>query len=99
MQVKMALAHGDHRIMSYIVKFCSLSNPLELCPDHFFSWPGGINKYSTVWLDGARPPPKYIFKNNMSLMNSDPRCHSIYIERERERERKRERERERANLH
>jgi len=32
---------------------------------------GGVNKDSTVWLDGARPPPKYAFKNNMSLTNSE----------------------------
>jgi hypothetical protein len=30
----------------------------------------GINKDPPVWLDGARPPPKYVFKNNMSWMNS-----------------------------
>jgi MFS-type transporter involved in bile tolerance (Atg22 family) len=28
------------------------------------------NKDPTVWLDGARPPPKYISQNNMSLTNS-----------------------------
>ncbi len=25
---------------------------------------------ASVWLDGARPTPKYIFKNNMSLADS-----------------------------
>jgi hypothetical protein len=30
-----------------------------------------MTKYMTsVWLDGARPTPKYIFKNNMSLADS-----------------------------
>ncbi len=24
----------------------------------------------TLWLDGARPPPKYIWKNSMSSTNS-----------------------------
>jgi hypothetical protein len=46
---------------------------LELCSDHFPSWlhqPEGINKDPTVWLDGARPPPKYVFKNNVILANS-----------------------------
>jgi len=40
-------------------------NPLELCSDHFpglLYWPGGVNKDHTVWLDEARPLPKYIFK-------------------------------------
>jgi hypothetical protein len=39
--------------------------------DHFpgwFYWAGDINKDPTVWLDGARPPPKYVFQNNMSSM-------------------------------
>jgi hypothetical protein len=27
----------------------------------------GINKGPSVLLDGARPPPKYVFKNNFSL--------------------------------
>ncbi len=34
-----------------------------------FSWPAklarGINKDPTVWVDGARPHPDYIFKNNI----------------------------------
>ncbi len=29
-----------------------------------------INKDPTVWLDGARPPPENIFKNNISSMDS-----------------------------
>jgi hypothetical protein len=37
---------------------------------YHFASQGGINKDPTVWLDGARPPPKYIFKNNMSSTNS-----------------------------
>ncbi len=28
------------------------------------------NKNPTVWLDGAGPPPKYIFKSDVSLTNS-----------------------------
>ncbi len=30
----------------------------------------GLNKDPTLLLNGARPPPKYVFKNNMSLANS-----------------------------
>ncbi len=30
----------------------------------------GISMDSTAWLDRARPPPKYIFKNNMNSTNS-----------------------------
>jgi hypothetical protein len=30
----------------------------------------GINKDPTLLLNGARPTPKYVFKNNMSLANS-----------------------------
>ncbi len=30
----------------------------------------GIHKDYTTWLDGARPSPKYVLKNNMSLTNS-----------------------------
>ncbi len=33
-----------------------------------FSMPGNINNDPTVWLDGARPPFKYVFKNNMSFV-------------------------------
>jgi len=29
----------------------------------------GINKDYTIWLGGVRPPPKYIFKNKLSLTN------------------------------
>jgi hypothetical protein len=32
-----------------------------------YSMPENINNDPTVWLDGARPPSKYVFKNNMSL--------------------------------
>jgi hypothetical protein len=32
--------------------------------------PGDFNMDPTVGIDGARPPPKYIFKDNMSLTNS-----------------------------
>ena len=50
-----------------------MSNSLELCPDQ----PGGSNKDPTVWLDGARPHPKYVFKNNefdelKKMTNLDP---------------------------
>ncbi len=37
-----------------------------------------INKDLTVWLDGARPPPEYIFKNNISSMDSLI-CHTTGI--------------------
>ncbi len=60
-------------VMSESVKFFSLSNPLELRPDHFPGWickPGGINEDPTVWINGVRPPPKYVFKNNASSINS-----------------------------
>jgi hypothetical protein len=59
--------------MCEFVKFLTLSNPLEQGSDHFccrLCLPGSINKDPTVWLDGARPPSKYIFKNNLSLTNS-----------------------------
>ncbi len=55
------------------VKFLSLSNPTELCSDHFPGWQslsGGINKDPTVWLEEDRQPPKYALINNMSLTNS-----------------------------
>ncbi len=58
-------------VMSQFVKFSSWLNPLEQCSDHFFlavfasQW--GINEDPTVWLDGARSRPKYVFKNNMNL--------------------------------
>ncbi len=32
--------------------------------------PGDINKDPTVWLVEAKPPPKYVSKNYMSLTNS-----------------------------
>jgi hypothetical protein len=54
------------------VEFLSSSNPLELCSGHFITWlyqPEGIIKDPTVWLVGARPQPKLIFKNNMNLKN------------------------------
>jgi hypothetical protein len=60
-------------VMSELVEFLSLSNPLELCSDHFPNWlyqQGGIYKDPTVWIDGASPPQKHIFKNNMNLANS-----------------------------
>ncbi len=47
--------------------------PGQLCQ------PWGINKDATIWLDGARPPPKYVFKNNMSLTNSKIRPTDLRI--------------------
>jgi hypothetical protein len=49
-------------------QFFSFSNPLELCSKHIpagFAGQGGINKDCTIWLDGAKIPPKYTFKNNI----------------------------------
>ncbi len=60
-------------VISELVKFLSLSNPLELLSNNFpglLHRPGGINIDPTAWLDGARPPDTYIFKNNISLPNS-----------------------------
>ncbi len=41
-------------------ELCSNNFPARLCHQ------GGINKDPTVGLDGARPPPKNVFKNNMT---------------------------------
>ncbi len=60
-------------VMSELLKFLSLSNPSDLCSDLFIAKlcrPGVINKDPTVWLNGARPHPKYVYKNKMSLTNS-----------------------------
>jgi len=68
-----SLPGGHGRVMSELVKFLSLSNPLARWSDHFPDWlchPGGINKNPSVWLDGVRPSPKYVFKNNISSKNS-----------------------------
>jgi hypothetical protein len=45
---------------------------------------GGINKDPPVWLYGARPPPKYVSKNNISSMNSkiQPNMSKIVIPKE-----------------
>jgi hypothetical protein len=59
--------------MSEFDEFLSLSNPLEQCSDHFAAWlcqPVDINNDHSVWLDGARPPLKYILNNNMTFTNS-----------------------------
>ncbi len=43
-------------LMFQLVKFLSLSNPLELCLDYFSSQlyqHGNINKDPTVWLNGG----------------------------------------------
>ncbi len=60
-------------VMCKLFKFSSLSNPLKLRWDHLpsrQSRPWGNNKDPTVWLDGARPPPRYVFRNDMILRNS-----------------------------
>jgi hypothetical protein len=47
---------GLNMVLSEIVKFLSLLNPLELRLDNFtfwLHWPGGINKDPIVRLDGA----------------------------------------------
>ncbi len=63
----------------YFTILDSLSNfwvcriPLELCSDHFSGWiltARGISKDPIVWLGGDRRPPKYVFKNIISSMNS-----------------------------
>jgi hypothetical protein len=56
-------------VMSELVKFFSLSNPSKLCSRHFpgqLGCPDGTNEEPTVLIAGARPPPKYVFKNKMS---------------------------------
>jgi hypothetical protein len=72
LQIKCIYHHHNNKVMSEFVKFFSLSNPSELCSDHFHTWlcqPGGINKDPTSWLDGATPPPKYVFRNIINLTN------------------------------
>jgi hypothetical protein len=61
---------NEKLLRSELVEFSSLSNPLDLCSDHFLGI--GINK-PKVWLDGAILPPKFVFKNNKSLTNSKSR--------------------------
>ncbi len=54
------------------VEFLSSANLSVLCSGHFITLlyqPEGINKDPTVWLVGARPQPKLIFKNNMNFKN------------------------------
>jgi hypothetical protein len=70
--LKNNMSSTNLKVMPDLVKFLSLSNPLELCSDNFsdqLCQPGGFNKDLPVGLDGARPPPMYIKKNNMSLTN------------------------------
>jgi hypothetical protein len=46
-------------VISELVKFFSLTNPVEPCSDHFndrLPRPRGINKDPTVWLDGTKLP-------------------------------------------
>jgi hypothetical protein len=53
------------KVMSELVNFLSLSNPLELLSDHFLcqiTLLGGIYKDFSIWLDGARPPPELRFQ-------------------------------------
>jgi hypothetical protein len=60
-------------VMSDLVKFLSLSNPLKLCSDHFsgqLCQPGCINKDPTLWQDEARQPLKYVSITNKSLTYS-----------------------------
>jgi hypothetical protein len=45
------------------IRVCSYNFSSRLC------WLGGFNKDPTISLDRARPPPKYVYKNNMSLTN------------------------------
>jgi len=50
-------------LISKLIKFSSLSNVLQLCSDHFLirlCQTGGIIMDTAVWLDEARPPPKYV---------------------------------------
>jgi hypothetical protein len=57
-------------VMSELVEYLSLSNPLDLCSHHFparLCQPGGINKDHIVGIDGDGPPLVYVFKNNKSL--------------------------------
>jgi hypothetical protein len=60
-------------LISKLIKFSSLSNVLQLCSDHFpirLCQTGGIIMDTAVWLDEARPPPKYVYKSIMSVMKS-----------------------------
>ncbi len=59
--------------MLALIKFLSLSNPSQPCSVHFPSClcrQRGTNKDPSVWLDGARPLPKYIYINNIISTNS-----------------------------
>ncbi len=61
-------------VMSKLVSFFSLSNILEPCSDYFLSHLchlRGINRDITICLNGGKPPPKYVSRINMSLMNSN----------------------------
>ncbi len=54
----------EMRVMSELVKFLSLSNPLQLCSGYFPSrlcQPGCISKDPTVSVGLARPPPLSTF--------------------------------------
>jgi len=56
-------------VMSVLVKFLSLSNPLELCSDHFptgFARNGILVRILLFRYMELGHPPKYIFKNNVS---------------------------------
>jgi hypothetical protein len=60
-------------VISKLVKFSSLVESTRAM-SRSFSRPalpaGGIDTDPTVWLDGAKSPLKYVFKNNMGLTNS-----------------------------
>jgi len=71
--------------MPELVHFLSLSNPLELCSDHFLGLlcqSGGINEDPTVGLDGARSP-LCTFSNELdkpkNLITSDPMPRNVNI--------------------
>ncbi len=60
------------KVISELIKFLSLSNPLELCSDCFPSrlcQRGGISKDPTVRLNGASEILNYIFINSMSSVH------------------------------
>jgi hypothetical protein len=68
--------HQKSLAIPKVVEISSFSNPLEIVLDDFptrVCQPAlliTVNKDTTVWVDGARPPSRYVFKNNISLMSS-----------------------------
>jgi hypothetical protein len=55
----------EKKVMSELVEFLSLSNPLELCSVYF----KGMNKERIGWLDGDRPTPQFIIIYFLILKN------------------------------